>query len=307
MIKTDKPLIIYNSEFLDPLTNFEKKMYQTIGSFIFYFLHILKIIQGFPWYLIGQQIFLNECTLCPTDIEQQYNSDGSIYKPICYFIVFWHFGCFINVSIVGGYYIFRNVSNNTIHDNNEFSLSVGYIVWWGSLLLLSTFLYYKSIQFKQQAEKRDAIIDAHFFRVLGIKSAVQVNRCISSPIWLLISFIPAIIVGFMVSYFYSRAFVISCDYDVHSGDFCNEIACCNILEHQIYDFYTFFAFFSANILGSYKLLELSAKYIFYSNLAWEETNINSLKQIKTLELLGEKCIEKINTELMYKEDMRTIP
>ena len=157
--------------------------------------------------------------------------------------------------------IYTNASENTITDNNQFSLAVGFIVWWTTMFCLVLVLYRKSIGFGERAEKEDAIIDAQFFRVLGLRSAIQVDRSLSAPIWLLVSFIPALIVGFNINYFHSRQFVIACDYNQQVGDFCNDDACCNIEEHQLYDFYTFFAFFSANIMGAYKFASNTYKLV----------------------------------------------
>ena len=212
-------------------------------------------------------------------------------------MIFWHFGCLVNASIISILCYYYNPS--------ILSISVGYITWWFSMFLLICILYTISKRYGISAENKDAIIDAYLFKILGIRAAVKVNRSVSGPIWIVFSFIPALITGFIVDYFSSSNAYIVCNTNWISGDICNADICCKLIEQSSFDFFTFFAFLTANVLGSYKLLEFSAICIFYSNLEWNKTFQYSPKQLNLIDKLNAQYISYIADEENYMSSRHT--
>jgi hypothetical protein len=282
-------IIEIDDDFLDPLTKEEKQFYIYTGNIIFYFLHFLRIIQGLPWYIIGYYIFLQDsCNQQFFEILTQYDKDGSLNTDVYYFMIFWHAGCFINASAIS--------ILSFCYNPDTLSIAVGYITWWFSLFLLICILYSMSKKYGIDAENKDAIIDAYLFKILGIRAAIKVNRGISGPIWVVFSFIPALITGFIIDYFNSSSAYIVCDTSWEVGDICNSDVCCKLIEQSTFDFFTFFAFLTANVLGSYKLLEFSAICIFYSNLEWNKSFQYSPKQLNLINKLNTQYISYITAE-----------
>ena len=263
--------IIIDPSLLETFSLEEHIFNRKIGDILINFLLKLRLIQGFPWYYIGLCVKnvmekrklkkdnnlpeIRDFTLDMYKYDFAYHVDGSLRKSMFHFVHIWQLGCLINCCILCWFFL--------LGDHEGLSLMIGYLSWWFVMYVMVTFLYFKSLYKGKFAKEDDYITDAKLLKYLGVREALKVRREVSAPIWLLFSLIPALVSGFIVDYFTTHNYVLLCNEEWTEGSICSDNACCKVIDTNKFDFYQFFAFLTANIVGGYTLLKYSARLLFH--------------------------------------------
>ena len=142
-------------------------------------------------------------------------------------------------------------------------LGVGYVAWFSAITLLHAAKERARLAAGGDWENAANIYSAKLFRSFGVKVKQVTGTGVAFPLFQLVGFLPALVVGFLVNWATVERFETVCSSAYRVGDadvqMCNATTggCCKMLDMRL-DYFTFIAFLTGNVIAGYQVVKFGA-------------------------------------------------
>ena len=213
------------------------------GTVLTYLSQVVLGVQYFPWYIVAGVVHTERDTL----------DDGSYNNFATYVYSLMVLGGAANAVLLMWYLLEVQMVETAL------PLCVGHVTWF----LAVAILYIRGEVVRNNApigewKRADAAFRGTLFRFFNVRVGSITKHDVSFTLFFIVGLVPAVLVGFLVRWFYRPRYVTRCLRSFEPGEegitvcMASDGICCKMVDGR-FELFTFLAYFTGNVLGAYKV------------------------------------------------------